>query len=488
LVLLEVASERTRPLQLASGHTLIVTGRDGWEVKIMAGLDAAVDVHTSGAAAVRVNDVQVRSAARARVGDLISLPDRSLLVQRFSRLPVASPVLASHEAFEQRLVEEVSRAVHARVPVSVLVIRSLALLGDGLGELLATPEIQALRQRVPGVVIGHLAPATLELLYPGASNVDANELREHLSEAFGRLGRPVRWGWASVPTDALSAMTLWGRVLDRLFAEQVEPAEELPHSDPVMVRLWSLCDVWAEMKGGVLMQGEIGSGRETLARVIHERASPRAPYVVVRSAAFDSSSWRASVDRARGGTLYVRHPAALPSSELASFWGATAFRPMAGVGEQVHPVAPAVVAVPALRDRPLDVLPIAEHVLARCTGFDGTRKLKLTQGARSVLSKDWPGSVRELKSLLQRAALLVDASGEVLPEHLTEAHGRFTAGGPRETDLRASLRTIERRTVLEALGRTSWNVTEAARALGLPRRTVVYRMSRLGLKRPAQTG
>jgi Bacterial regulatory protein, Fis family len=455
----------------------------------MAAVNAAVDVHTSGAAAVRINDVQVRSVARARVGDLISLPDRSLLVQRFSRFRESSPVLASHEAFEQRLVEEVSRAARAQVPISVLVIRSLALLGDGLRELLATPELQALRQRAQGVVIGHLAPATLEVLCPGASNVDADELREQLSEAFGRLGRPVRWGWASVPTDALTAVTLWGRALDRLFAEQVEPAEELPHADPVMVRLWSLCDVWAGMKGGVLMQGEIGSGRETLARVIHERTSPRAPYVVVRSAAFDSSSWRASVERARGGTLYVRHPAALPSSELASFWDATAFRPMAGAGEEEeNQIAPVIVAVPALRDRPLDVLPIAEHVLARCTRLDGTRKLKLTPGARSVLSKDWPGSVRELKSLLQRAALLVDASGEVLPEHLTQAHERLTAGGPRETDLRASLRTIERRTFLEALGRTSWNVTEAARALGLPRRTVVYRMSRLGLKRPAQAG
>jgi Bacterial regulatory protein, Fis family len=384
------------------------------------------------------------------------------------------------------LIEEVSRAAHARFPVSVLVVRSVALLGDGIGELLATPEIKTLVQRAQGVIIGHLAPATLEFLCPGASNVDADELREHLSEAFRRLGRPFRWGWGSVPTDAVGAVTLWGRVLDRLFAEQVESVDELPHMDPVMVRLWSLCDVWAAMKGGVLMQGEVGSGRETLGRVIHERFSPRAPYVVVRSAAFDSNLWRASVERARGGTLYLRHPGALPSSELASFWAATAFRPMGGVGEQDHPVPPVVVAVPALRDRRLDVLPIADHVLARCTGLDVARKLKLSPGAQSVLAKDWRGSVRELKSLLQRAALLVDASGDVLPEHLTASQGGTTAGGSRETDLRVSLRTLERRTFLETLGRTGWNVTEAARSLGLPRRTVVYRMSKLGLKRPVQ--
>jgi len=478
----------TRPLQLNSGHPLIVSGRDGWEVKIIVGVDATIEVRASGAAAVRVNDVQVRNVAHARVGDLISLPDRSLLVQRISLLPLVSVALASHEAFEQRLAEEVIRAAPQKTPVSLFVVRSRALLGDGLGEFLASPEIRALRQRALVVVIGQLAPGTVELLCPGTSAVAADELREHLSEALGRLGRPFRWGWASTPTDALDVVTLWGRVLDRFFAERVEPADELPHVDPVMVRLWSLCDVWAGMKGGVLLQGEVGSGRETLARVIHERASPQAPYVVVRSAAFDSSLWRASVERARGGTLYVRHPAALPQSELASFWDATAFRPIGGFGEEDHPIVPVVVAVPALRDRPLDVLPIAEHVLARCTGFDGSRKLKLTPAARSVLSKDWPGSVRELKNSLQRAAMLVDTSGEVLPEHLTAAPGCFATVGPRETDLRASLRTMERRTLLDALGPTNWNVTEAARALGLPRRTVVYRMSRLGLKRPAQAG
>jgi sigma-54 dependent transcriptional regulator len=105
-----------------------------------------------------------------------------------------------------------------------------------------------------------------------------------------------------------------------------------------------------------------------------------------------------------------------------------------------------------------------------------------------MLTREWTGSVRELKSSLQVAALLVDPSGEVLPEHLTLASTRIPGMGPRDSDLRASLRRVERRGFVEALRRTNWNVTEAARALGLPRRTVVYRMSRLGLKRPPSSG
>jgi len=194
------------------------------------------------------------------------------------------------------------------------------------------------------------------------------------------------------------------------------------------------------------------------------------------------------VDRASGGSLYVRHLEGLPGAECSSFWQATAFRPMAGATVHEASAPPIVVTIPSLRDRPLDVLPIAEHVLARCAGFDGSRKLKLTPTARSVLSREWTGSVRELKNSLQFAALLVDSSGEVLPEHLAPALTRLPGVGLRETDVRASLRSVERRTFLEALGRTNWNVTEAARALGLPRRTIVYRMSRLGLKRPSSSG
>ena len=69
---------------------------------------------------------------------------------------------------------------------------------------------------------------------------------------------------------------------------------------------------------------------ETLARVIHERGFPQAPFVVVRSGAFDSALWRAATIRAAGGSLYVRQPSALTPLERSAFWQATAFRPMAG--------------------------------------------------------------------------------------------------------------------------------------------------------------
>jgi hypothetical protein len=419
---------------------------------------------------------------------MITLPDRSLLVQRFTPAALYRVALLNHEAFQRRLVEEVTRAEPTRAPVSILAVRSRSLLPGGLAEFLAAPELDILTKRGRLLCVGDAAPATLEFLCPGAAPSDADEVREQISEALGRLGHPVRWGWASAPLEALHPATLWGRCLDRFFGERLEAAEDLPHADPVMTRLSALCDIWAATKGGVLIEGEVGSGREVFGRLIHERCSEEAPFVVVKSATFDEAAWRTSVDRARTGTLYVRHLDALPPAVRAAFWDATGFRPMAGgEGEGSTSGPRIVIAIPSLRDRPLDVVPIAEHVLARCSGFEGLRKMKLTPPARSVLSKEWVGSVRELKNSLQVAALQVDSSGEVLTEHLSSVLSRFS-GAPREADLRASLRNVERRSFLEALGRTNWNVTEAARVLGLPRRTIVYRMSRLGLKRPAPPG
>ncbi len=417
VAVLEVRQTGTRPLYISPGCPLTVEHEEGGQVKIIAEDDGTVEVHALGGAAVRVNDVQVRGLARARAGDLIALADRSLLVQHLSLpLPITLS-LSSHEAFEQRLTEEVNQAKPSGRPVSVLIVRSRALLGDGLSDFLASPEFQALHEGGASVVVGRAAPSALELLFLGARPVEADKAREQLSEALGRLGRPFRWGWASLPSDALHPATLWGRALDRLYADQSESTEDLPHVDPVMVRLWSLCDLWAHTKGGVLLEAEVGSGRETLARVIHERRAAQAPFVVVRSATLENPQWRASVARAAGGSLYVRNLGLLPPSERANFWQATAFRPMAGAQAHESQGPPTVITVPALRDRPLDVLPIAEHILTRCTGFEGS-KLKVTASLRMILSKGWTGSVRELKNSLQLAALFVDSSGDVLPETL----------------------------------------------------------------------
>jgi DNA-binding NtrC family response regulator len=115
----------------------------------------------------------------------------------------------------------------------------------------------------------------------------------------------------------------------------------------------------------------------------------------------------------------------------------------------------------------------------------------LSAEARSTIARyDWPGNVRELKNAIERASM-ISATDEVhrssLPAAITHETIRgANAGSIRSMDLRGSLKMAERDALLKTLAGTRWNVTQAAKRLGLPRRTVVYRMSRLGLRRPGR--
>jgi sigma-54-dependent transcriptional regulator len=147
-----------------------------------------------------------------------------------------------------------------------------------------------------------------------------------------------------------------------------------------------------------------------------------------------------------------------------------------------------VLPVPALRDRPSEILPLAESFLAYFRARLGRSQVLLGSEARRVLSGYcWPGNLRELRNAMARAALAADGDevrGDALPPAARD-DDRVTVGvRVAGVDLRTSLKETEREVLLKALAKTRWNVTEAAKQLGLPRRTVVYRMSRLGLRRP----
>jgi DNA-binding NtrC family response regulator len=162
-------------------------------------------------------------------------------------------------------------------------------------------------------------------------------------------------------------------------------------------------------------------------------------------------------------------------------------------------LAKAVLYVPALRDRPAELQPLAEHALERVMRQLGRPGLVLGRGLREALGQyGWPGNVRELLGALAQAALSAESDElrvENLPPRLVDviASGqqRSPTGAPpgtRTEDLRQALRAAEKDALLRALAQTHWNVAETARRLGLPRRTVVYRMSRLGLRRPGRAG
>jgi DNA-binding NtrC family response regulator len=132
--------------------------------------------------------------------------------------------------------------------------------------------------------------------------------------------------------------------------------------------------------------------------------------------------------------------------------------------------------LPALRERPEDILPLANHFMEQFA----RGKTRLSPPASEALAGyAWPGNVRELRNAMERAALM--CGGElVLPEHLPakikDSPKRLDGG---ETPSAVRLEAIELQAIFQALRQHRFNRTETARALGISRRSLLYKLHHL---------
>jgi DNA-binding NtrC family response regulator len=129
-------------------------------------------------------------------------------------------------------------------------------------------------------------------------------------------------------------------------------------------------------------------------------------------------------------------------------------------------------AVPPLRDRREDVLPLARRFAAEFAG--GPVRLS-PQAAQCLLAYTFPGNVRELRNAIQRACLL--CRGDViLPEHLPPKVAALGAAAPRPGGDQDRLSQVERATILATLDECDGNRTRAAKKLGISRRALIYKL------------
>jgi two-component system response regulator PilR (NtrC family) len=139
---------------------------------------------------------------------------------------------------------------------------------------------------------------------------------------------------------------------------------------------------------------------------------------------------------------------------------------------------------PALRECGDDVRHLAERILDRLAGTAGIAAPKLTAGARdALLGYTFPGNVRELENILERAIAL--RSGDLIDvadlNLVPVAAVAVDAPAAGELPLQDYLDRAERQAILDALQKTRYNRTAAARLLGVTFRSLRYRMERLGL-------
>jgi two-component system response regulator HupR/HoxA len=136
--------------------------------------------------------------------------------------------------------------------------------------------------------------------------------------------------------------------------------------------------------------------------------------------------------------------------------------------------------LPPLRERGHDVLLLARHFVARAAAACGVEAPELSPAlAAQLLGYRWPGNVRELANGCAYAVRVSGARDVVEPQHWPETI--WSGAGPAPSGLHAETRALEERRLREALERTRWNKSRAARALGLSRQGLLKKLRRYGL-------
>ncbi|MBL8682240.1 MAG: sigma 54-interacting transcriptional regulator [Myxococcales bacterium] len=381
-------------------------------------------------------------------------------------VPRVDRAVRSHEYFEARLADECDRVALdrsqrfavARVRVEAIVDRTIeAAIAGALGG---------------GDVIARYAPHEFELFF--ARGEDHDDKLAAIGAALTALG--VRWRsvYAVCPQHGRTSDLL----IERLNAELAAPTKLAPElesslivEDPAMRALYALVDRVARSDVSVLLLGEMGTGKEVVAREIHRRSKRSGkPYCAVNCASFTESLAEAElfgyergaftganaaragiIEAAAGGTVFFDEVGELAPSVQAKLLRVLEERKVRRVGStEERPIDVRFIAatnrdldaaveraefrgdlyfrlegftlhVPPLRERTGEVGPLAERFLVMAAKAADRAPPSLSRAARGVLERHrWPGNVRELRNEMTRALILADGA-VILPEHLSVA-------------------------------------------------------------------
>jgi len=307
---------------------------------------------------------------------------------------------------------------------------------------------------------------------------------------------------------------------------------------PEMVRIYEMVTKIATTPTTVLITGESGTGKELLARAIHQLSERRSqPFVAMNVAAIPETLIESEIFGHERGAFTGAHARKLGKFELAQ--GGTVFLDEIGAlrldlqakllrvlqereverlgGTRPIPVDVRVVAatnvnlksavkertfredlfyrlnvlpitMPPLRDRRDDIPNLVDHFVRKIARECNRDVRGVSDGALEVLVRyDWPGNVRELENVIHRAVVL--ARGPVISLQDVPLDVAMPETGPRMDEdtglpLRDACDRFERQYVLRALDRVQWNVSRAARMLGVHRNTILAKLSGWGVQRP----
>ncbi len=465
--------------------------------------------------------------------------------------------LWTHGYFEMRLEDECNRWQNKKTEGdsdATFAILRLHIEGTASEQVIQETLTSVLGA---GDVVASYGPGEYELLMMQTSKSRAEMVAENIASRFEEEGLEVEAGVACFPGDGRTpdAMQLAAAQAMRGTETVAEPAEDIVVTDPAMRDLYRVAERIAQGKISVLLLGETGVGKEVFAETVH-RLSPRRdkPYVRINCAALSESLLESELfgyekgaftgaDRAKpglletgdGGTVFMDELGEMPlelqakllrvveQSQVLRVGGLKPrtidVRYVAATNRDIDAEVAAgrfrqdlfyrlngvTLMIPPLRERTAEIEGLANMFLKRVwaqMALPGTpelspRALTMLQGYR------WPGNIRELRNIVERAALL--CTGEVIePEHLplekmtatwdsapSKPSGAMRAasntsgvGIPAADPSLSDADLDERQRIIAALERCGGNQTRAARELGISRRTLSTRLNKYNIPRP----
>jgi DNA-binding NtrC family response regulator len=305
-----------------------------------------------------------------------------------------------------------------------------------------------------------------------------------------------------------------------------------------MRRVMAQVDRVAPTESRVCILGETGTGKELVARAVHERSSRRdKPFVTLNCAAVPSELIESELfghekgaftgaaarhlgkfEQAHGGTLFLDEIGDMPASMQAKLLRLLQEGELERIGGErpivvntrvivathrdletlvrkgtfredlYHRIYVFPIVMPPLRERPEDISLLAEHFAGLVAEQNGWKTRGFTPAALDELARyTWPGNVRELRNVVERLLLLTDDAVDVdtVREVVSHRASRDTAAGS-SGPLADRVAAFEREIVLQELTARGYRVAETARALGLERSHLYKKCQQLGIDLKAE--
>ncbi len=311
--------------------------------------------------------------------------------------------------------------------------------------------------------------------------------------------------------------------------EKQEPDAMYWGQSPAMYHIKEIVERISASDANVLITGENGTGKDMLAREIH-RLSERnnRQFVVVDMGAITESLFESELfghvkgsftnaytdrvgrfEAADGGTLFLDEIANLPYCLQPKLLTAIQKRSYVRVGSNVpqptdirlicatnrnldnmvrngefredllYRINTIHLHLPPLRERKEDIIELAHRFVCRYAGQYGRGDVRLSDKVCEILiNHSWPGNIRELQHVMERAVLLSDNNGTICSVQIQESHND---GLKQENDTIVPLDEMERNMVQKAIMMNNGNLSQAAAQLGITRQTLYNKMKRYGL-------